>query len=457
MDSTVAYIPPEISLEIFSHLSIKNLRNVIVSSELSPQSNASIGTSSQCTKRIDEMQNPLRYFGTMFSDPQKLLYELGKVGTMLSGSRALDYFLKGSATETSDWDFYCPPSLISIYGTMKALEKSGVVWKSVYEVMQDALQKQSNQDVIAYLRRTHPNIEISRLLNRQDTYAANLSTELIEDIMIVIDGNTYDTEQCKTISGTITKGDVSHGVQIIYSTGDDSPTEMILQFHSSVVQCFMGFHGAGHLYYRPTMKKIAYYWGSNTRQYGPALFNKYLERGFRYMRFNTDVVVDDYENIIDDIVVFNETVQDDEWYTNIYAKENIRTLGDNISKFISFDQYYDHDLISAWLKADSQNNIHGMSEEWHTYNYMYWTAIVAKSLHWHQLPSATVKRESLIAAISRRNLFGPINPLDLYEQFMLMGRASVMSDIPDRGSLSITAWIQNYLTLHCHISRSLSL
>jgi len=48
------YIPPEISLEIFSYLSIQDLTNVIESSKLASQSYVSIGTSTQCTEIIDK-------------------------------------------------------------------------------------------------------------------------------------------------------------------------------------------------------------------------------------------------------------------------------------------------------------------------------------------------------------------------------------------------------------------
>jgi hypothetical protein len=49
-------------------------------------------------------------------------------GCVLSGSRALEYFVPGSTTPHSDWDFYVPGYKESVYEMINALTRCGVLW-----------------------------------------------------------------------------------------------------------------------------------------------------------------------------------------------------------------------------------------------------------------------------------------------------------------------------------------
>jgi len=119
----------------------------------------------------------------MFKNSQRLLYELGKVDTVLSGSRALEYFLEGSATETSAWDFYCHADLVSIYGTMEALEASGVVWHELHEVLRKLLDRIPQADVISILTDANLPIDINNLLVTNHSYLPNLEDAVIYNLI----------------------------------------------------------------------------------------------------------------------------------------------------------------------------------------------------------------------------------------------------------------------------------
>lgn len=48
----------------------------------------------------------LKHFGTSFSDPQLLFQAMAQYNFVLSGSRAREVFVPGSASPTSAWNFY---------------------------------------------------------------------------------------------------------------------------------------------------------------------------------------------------------------------------------------------------------------------------------------------------------------------------------------------------------------
>jgi hypothetical protein len=77
---------------------------------------------------IEDRVDPTRYLRQAFTHPDYLMTCMTDVGCVISGSRALEYFEPGSIAETSDWDFYIYPDMISLLYMMSALEYSGVAW-----------------------------------------------------------------------------------------------------------------------------------------------------------------------------------------------------------------------------------------------------------------------------------------------------------------------------------------
>lgn len=82
-----------------------------------------------CRRRIE----PDSYLVKTFRTPRYLLAAMTDFGCVLSGSRALEYFVPGSASESSDWDFLVPCVESSTLGMMDALEKCGVEWEDPFD------------------------------------------------------------------------------------------------------------------------------------------------------------------------------------------------------------------------------------------------------------------------------------------------------------------------------------
>ncbi|CAK7238666.1 MAG: hypothetical protein STHCBS139747_000084 [Sporothrix thermara] len=92
-----------------------------------------------CLARVD----PERYLQPTFMYARYLLAAMTDYGCILSGSRALEYFVPGSiddpgrsterhgsnAPTPSDWDFLVPCNPESVYGMMDALARCGVEWQ----------------------------------------------------------------------------------------------------------------------------------------------------------------------------------------------------------------------------------------------------------------------------------------------------------------------------------------
>lgn len=72
--------------------------------------------------------DPVVYLGQAFRNSRFLLACMTDTGSVLSGSRALEYFEPGNIVADSDWDFFVHNDLESVRVMMAALEYSGVEW-----------------------------------------------------------------------------------------------------------------------------------------------------------------------------------------------------------------------------------------------------------------------------------------------------------------------------------------
>ncbi|KAM4063824.1 hypothetical protein HRG_012524 [Hirsutella rhossiliensis] len=81
---------------------------------------------SQCYRaRAD----PVAYLSASFKHPLTLLSAMFDTGCVISGSRALDFFVPGSARPDSDWDFYVPGYKESVVDMVNVLGACGVSWQ----------------------------------------------------------------------------------------------------------------------------------------------------------------------------------------------------------------------------------------------------------------------------------------------------------------------------------------
>lgn len=106
-------LPLEILAEITSSLNIRD-----VSSAQKAHHDVPLNT------RV----NPFTYLRSTFSNPLELMTAMTDTGTVISGSRALEYFEPGSVSNDSDWDFFVHPDATAVSVMMRVLEESGVKW-----------------------------------------------------------------------------------------------------------------------------------------------------------------------------------------------------------------------------------------------------------------------------------------------------------------------------------------
>jgi hypothetical protein len=87
--------------------------------------------------------SPFEYLRPHFKYPEVLLATMADTGSILSGSRALDFFKPGSCGPDSDWDFYIPGCESSVAKMMSALRLCGVefniIWRDVELLIDSAV------------------------------------------------------------------------------------------------------------------------------------------------------------------------------------------------------------------------------------------------------------------------------------------------------------------------------
>ena len=68
-------------------------------------------TSDKISREVEDLEynrkNPIKLFSQISNNPYRFMKSMVDTRSILSGSRALNYFVPGSCDENSDWDFYC--------------------------------------------------------------------------------------------------------------------------------------------------------------------------------------------------------------------------------------------------------------------------------------------------------------------------------------------------------------
>ncbi|KAK3698116.1 hypothetical protein LTR37_017074 [Vermiconidia calcicola] len=263
--------------------------------------------------------NIIDYFGKSFSDPQSLIAGMAKNNCLLSGSRALEYFVPGSCATTSDWDFYTYSSIYCIGGALLMLRDSGVVWDDVYHplrVLRDATAPttitMNRDDVKEHLYRNslwdypvigglfagvhaffasppdvRPVLQVIR--DRMDLFPQAKSIRINEHAVLVLSRGRrsayYKMPGVQVITGWTTHNNTNQKVQLVFAK-KQSPMELIMAFYASSVQAFVSGFGAAHLYHQEAAKHLAYLWPSNTQHRASAdtAMLKYNKRGWTFIR-----------------------------------------------------------------------------------------------------------------------------------------------------------------------------
>lgn len=233
-----------------------------------------------------EAKDPVKYFSKAFKDPGSLLGIMTATKTILSGSRATEYFIGGVCNEESDWDFYTCGTEENVLLTLKLFEQVGVIW-------QTAAQRGSSITIHEYRGGSG---------------------------VVSIQGYSFWNNR-------------SHAVQLMYLEGENA-LECVLRFHSSVVQCIICGFSAISLHNRLTSKRMSVLWEENGEDTDVEQL-KYKARGIRY------VPLDDYEYFGYDSNILE--------YRNRYVGDYLcKTV--NFSSYVKFLSKEDIDTLTTISK-----------------------------------------------------------------------------------------------------------
>lgn len=183
-----------------------------------------------CTERWDMISSLLsvrKYLSGVTEYPDALLYIMRQTDVLLSGSRALNYFVPGSTETDSDWDFYGGHRVGSIDQFVALTSYIGFKWTLYYK-------------------------EYSR--------------DEIVSSYLVYTGTT-------TIRGRLQKLQLICGVSI-------SPYTCVLRFDMSHCQCFISGFFAASLYHNMTSKNR----GIEVNRHSDIRYQKYNQRGFDILK-----------------------------------------------------------------------------------------------------------------------------------------------------------------------------
>lgn len=269
--------------------------------------------------------NPARYLSRAFKYPVTLLAAMFDSGCVISGSRALDFFVPGSATVDSDWDFYVPGYKESVADMVRALSTCGVTWNSEGDAISTAL----SQNKTVTVKRTVLESLCSWVSNMGPTEGSELMGERLQKVLsafddvrgaefaeyyfitqdstgrISVEPNESDAHQSQEnassyhdssgkefsmMRGSIQTKGGPQSVQLIigcHYSGIRSCLSFIKDFYASHVQCFISGWCASHMYYyhasakRPVRWESSYYPKNNAVE---KAIRKYRQRGFEFFR-----------------------------------------------------------------------------------------------------------------------------------------------------------------------------
>jgi hypothetical protein len=223
LDEFVPIVPYDYVLAIIERMSIGDAENA-VEAMLAPEA-------TDDKQRAMEIRcDPLRFLRDSFEHPEKLLDLMRCTSTIITGSRATEYFCRGACIPGSDWDFYCPSDLETVAIFTYHLSRMGVKWNSLER-----------------------------------------SEEEFPD---------YFAMGFHLLKGTLQYNGRAIDIQCIWNKLQHrTATSCVLHFHSTLVQCFISGFAAVSLYDEYTSSKQAIHWPANDTN---------MSRGQRHRIYVTD-------------------------------------------------------------------------------------------------------------------------------------------------------------------------
>jgi len=184
--------------------------------------------------------DPRPYLRSLVRYPDRLLSAMRKWNVVLSGSRASAFFYPSAATETSDWDFYCTGGNAAAAMFSKTLWHMGAEWQTTYDESQNAY-----------------------------------------------DGNFL------ILHGTL----CGQSIQLMwYNKAPLGAFGTIVEFHSSIVQCFISGWCAVSMYHKISSQNKIMVWELDGTRHpvkkakAPRCVAKYVERGFEIIPYSKEMI-----------------------------------------------------------------------------------------------------------------------------------------------------------------------
>lgn len=267
--------------------------------------------------RID----PVAYLSKTFMHPVTLMSAMFDSGCVISGSRALEFFIPGSITPQSDWDFYVPGYKESVADMINVLALCGVTWDLEGDAIVSALTQSGTVEVAvrtmealaswmsqldaatattlmgeslyqvlsAFLRSTRSSCDKSYTVSIDpDNQVVVTPNQFLPDERPV-DSATYKDsagQSFNLLRGSIMTSTGTQPVQLIvgcHYSGVRSCLSFIKDFYASHVQCFISGWCASHLYYADASAGKAFLWQRPEMSAAvETAIVKYQKRGFEF-------------------------------------------------------------------------------------------------------------------------------------------------------------------------------
>ena len=109
--------------ELYRVISISDYKNLTLALYTKGK-NGTVNRPTLALEAYKERKNPMRYLRPHFTNPKGLLDAIAESNAYISGSRAADYFVPGSAEPHSNFDFYIQADVKSIFRMLSKMKLS---------------------------------------------------------------------------------------------------------------------------------------------------------------------------------------------------------------------------------------------------------------------------------------------------------------------------------------------
>ncbi len=293
-------MPYDIVLNIVRYMPIEITKDVILMINLFPRLTRNDLRNLQASRK-----DPRYVFNDLVADPDEFMKVLLVSRTILSGSRAAEYFSPGICDNYSDWDFICPRDY---YYTSYFL-----YWLVRHGFMYDT--DKSRRDAQEYKM------------------------------------------ECKVLTGYMNYKEKTHKLNILVPCFDVAP-EQVLKFDLSIIQCYIAGYGAVSLnsyltrYYMSRLWKMENDLATRFNDMHVQCSDSHTTECTRYLGFveiDCDIRVSKYTNRRVNIISGREAEKLSNVPINKYASTTIRTIGDSNCCIVTYD--YDRYYCYEWCLA----------------------------------------------------------------------------------------------------------